>query len=160
MGINWNSKDHLSCILYGGTLKFNEREEYTFVYKDGSTKAKTRWVTKELICSRRVQPLRGTEYAKGGVYSTDEDTLLKLKPKDQETKNIILLIQKRRKLSKRCGTYYHGIPKLYESMGWTNETIHGKLNSAVAKTGRLSSSSPNQQNMDHEIRKCIISRYK
>lgn len=156
---NWNSKDHLSCILYGGTISIPIKEEYTFAYKDGSTRQKTRWTTKEFSFPRRVEPIRGTEYAKGGIYSSDDDTLSKLKIKDKETKKIIELIRKRRKLSKRCGTYYHGLPKLYEEMRWTNEIIHGQLMSPVTKTGRLASSKPNQQNMDHDIRRCIVSRY-
>lgn len=157
--INWNSKDHLSCVLFGGELKVDFKEDYIFIYKDGSTKPKTRWQQRVTNCPRRLEPLRGTEYSKGGVFSTDADTLLKLKPKDRTTRRIIELIQEYRKLDKQVGTYYHGIPKLYTEMGWTNQVIHGQLNSSVAKTGRLSSSRPNQQNMDHEIRKCIVSRF-
>lgn len=158
-GCNWNSKDQLSAVLYGGTIKLNFKEDYTFVYKDGSSAPKTRWAVREIVCPRRVEPRQGTEYAKGGVFSSDADTLSKLKPSDKATRRILELIEEHRKLDKKVGTYYHGIPKLYKEMEWTQSLIHGSLQSAVTATGRLSSVKPNQQNMDHDIRKCIVSRF-
>lgn len=158
-GTNWNSKDHLSAILFGGTVDYKYRERYLFTYKDGSTTTKERWSIRSVPRERRVAPLKGTEYSKGGVWSTDAGVLPKLKIHDRATKRIIELIQEHRKLDKRVGTYYHGIPKLYEEMNWTNSILHGSLQSSVTKTGRLSSTNPNQQNMDHKIRACIESRY-
>ena len=158
-GINWGSKDQLSYILYGGTLSLKFRESFIFIYKDGSTAPKERWSKFDHLLPRRIEPLPGTEYSKGGVFSTDEDTLSKLKPRDNNTKNIIFLMQEYRTLDKIVSTYFHGIPKLYEEMEWIKNIIHGQLNSVVTRTGRLSSSKPNQQNMDYEIRKCIISRF-
>ena len=157
--INWGSGDHLSAILYGGILAYDAKEEFIFTYKDGRTKLKERKKRFEIQMDRRVDPLPKTELAKEGYFSTGEPVLKKLKPKDKETKEILELVQAYAKLDKRVGTYYHGLPKLYEEMQWTNSILHGNLNSVVAATGRLSSTKPNQQNMDHEIRKCIVTRF-
>ena len=157
--INWNSKDHLSAILFGGDIPCRYREEYLFTYKDGSTATKSRWSERKITRERRLEPIDGTEYSKGGVYSTDAQTISRLKPRDPETKKILTHIKEYRKLDKKVGTYYHGLPKLYKEMGWTNSVIHGQLQSAVTATGRLSSKGPNQQNMDHDIRQCIVSRF-
>lgn len=157
--INWGSGDHLSAVLYGGILAYDDKEDYVFVYKDGRTKLKTRKKRYEIEMPRRVEPLPRSELAKEGYFSTSEPTLLKLRPSDKETKEIIRLVQQFNKLDKRVGTYYHGLPKLYEEMEWTNSTLHGNLNTCATATGRLSSTKPNQQNMDHEIRRCIVTRF-
>jgi len=157
--INWGSGDHLSAVLYGGILAYDDKEDYVFVYKDGRTKLKTRKKRFEIPMERRVEPLPRSELAKEGYFSTSEPTLLKLRPADKETKEIIRLVQQFNKLDKRVGTYYHGLPKLYNEMEWTQETLHGNLNTCATATGRLSSTKPNQQNMDHEVRRCIVSRF-
>ena len=157
--INWGSGDHLSAVLYGGILAYDDKEDFVFVYKDGRTKLKTRNTRFEIELPRRVEPLPKSELAKEGYFSTSEPTLLKLRPSDKETKEIIRLVQQFNKLDKRVGTYYHGLPKLYEEFEWTNSTLHGNLNTCATATGRLSSTKPNQQNMDHEIRRCIVSRF-
>ena len=157
--VNWNSGDQLSIILYGGTLSFDVQEEYVFTYKSGLTKTKTRWVKQTIPMPRRVEPIQGSDLKKEGFWSTDDTNLSKLKPKDKDTKTIIDLVLLLRKMAKKVGTYFHGLPKLYKDMQWTNNILHGNLQSAVTATGRLSSTKPNQQNMDHEIRKCIVSRF-
>ena len=62
-------------------------------------------------------------------------------------------------LEKRKTTYYHGLVKLIDEMNWTKGIIHGQLNQCVAKTGRLSSSKPNLQNFDGEIKTPFTTRY-
>lgn len=158
-GVNWASKEHLSAILYGGVFKYKYKETYIKMYKDGSSAEKERWVYVEQELPRLITPFKNTEYAKGNYWSTDDKYLSKYRPKENKTKKIIALVQKWRKIDKIVGTYYHGLPKLYEEMGWTKSLLHGQLNSAVTRTGRLSSNKPNQQNMDEKIRKCIISRF-
>ena len=56
-------------------------------------------------------------------------------------------------------TYYQGLPKLITEMNWEYGKIHGQLNQCVARTGRLSSSKPNLQNFDSEIKNLFGSRY-
>ena len=62
-------------------------------------------------------------------------------------------------MQKRMTTYYHGVPELIDSMNWKDSKIHGQLNQCRTKTGRLSSSSPNLQNFDGEIKTLLLSRY-
>ena len=73
-----------------------------------------------------------------------------------ELLNILLT---RATLEKRRSTYYIGLTKLIDTMKWKHNTIHGQLNQCVAKTGRLSSSKPNLQNFDGEIKTLFTTRY-
>jgi DNA polymerase I-like protein with 3'-5' exonuclease and polymerase domains len=162
-GINWGSPDQLSRVLYGGPLVIKGREQFPYTYKSGPRKGltvlKERGTTTVHELRRRIEPLPRTEAAKEGFFSTDEKTLGKLKATDPDTKWLLEGIQELRGLLKRLGTYYYGLPKLYKEMGWENNILHGSLNSCVAVTGRLSSTKPNQQNMDHKIRECIVTRF-
>jgi len=106
---NWNSGDHISALLYGGILKYDDTETYTFQYKDGRSAEKTRKVTKEVPLARLVTPLKGTELKKPGYWQTDADTLRKLNAKG-DAATVISSLLTRSKLDKQVGTYYHGIP--------------------------------------------------
>lgn len=156
--VDWDSKDNLSALLYGGIVKRKERVAHPFTYKDGTTTTKERWETKEYTFPRLVTPLPNTEYKKGGYYQTNEKVLLTLSA-DRKVREIIRLMLERTKLCKLVGTYYEGIPKLYREMGWENHIIHGSLVHCRAATGRLASRKPNQQNMDERVLECIESRF-
>lgn len=156
--INWNSGDWISAVLYGGTVLVDDKETYTFVYKSGRTAEKTRKIRREVTFPRLVEPLKNTATAKQGFFQTSEGVLKRLKA-NRKIREIIDLILERSKLDTKVTRYFHGLPKLYEVMDWTQNKIHGQLNHAVAKTGRLASSKPNQQNFDEEIRKCIQTRF-
>ncbi|MBR1851007.1 MAG: DNA polymerase I [Bacteroidales bacterium] len=88
-------------------------------------------------------------------YSTAEDVLLKLK----ENHPIVGLILEWRSLSKLIGTYLDSFPKLINP---TTGRLHTIYNQTVTSTGRLSSSSPNLQNIPirtergREIRKAFV----
>ncbi|MBQ0015392.1 MAG: DNA polymerase I [Bacteroidales bacterium] len=90
-------------------------------------------------------------------YSTAEDVLQKLSSKHP----IIDKILEYRSLSKLIGTYLDSFPKLINP---TTGRLHTIYNQAVTATGRLSSSSPNLQNIPirtergREIRKAFIPR--
>ena len=163
---NWASPDHVSSILYGGAIGHLAVEPFTFVYKSGETKEKFRKVTKEIVFPRLVEPLKGSGVKKNinedkeayHRFSTNEGILRTLKAAGP-AKTIINLLLSRRELEKKVGTYYHGIPKLMETMGWQNELIHSQLNHCVAATGRLSSSKPNVQNLEKLMRQCVFSRF-
>ncbi|HNL81787.1 MAG TPA: DNA polymerase [Chitinophagaceae bacterium] len=103
--------------------------------------------------------MKGSELKKEGYYSVDENTLMSLKTKNKEHKKLIDTILKLAKLEKLVGTYFHGIPKKMNEFGWKDNYIHGQLNQVVARTGRTSSSNPNQQNLDPEFKKLCVSRY-
>lgn len=156
---NPNSNEHLSAFLYGGIIK--ERIQYPIGhYKSGlrTGEVKYKWEEIDKIFAQRVKPLTGTELAKDGFYSTNEETLRKLKP-NKEGAEILNILLTRATLEKRKSTYYHGLVKLIDEMNWNKEKIHGQLNQCVAKTGRLSSSKPNLQNFDGEIKNLFQSRY-
>jgi DNA polymerase-1 len=157
-GLNWNSNDHLSAVLYGGILKVPYREKTERVLKDGSIKYGERDAVKEIEMPRIVQPLEKTECAKDGYWKTSEDILNSLKAKGT-AKKVIELVLKRSVLDKELNTYSLGLPKLYKEKHYTDEIIHGRLNQCVARTGRLSSSEPNMQNLSEAIRECFISRF-
>ncbi len=73
-------------------------------------------------------------------YSTEEAELVKLK----DTHKIVEQILEFRSLSKLQSTYVSALPKLINEA--TNK-IHTSYNQAVTTTGRLSSTSPNLQNI-------------
>jgi DNA polymerase I-like protein with 3'-5' exonuclease and polymerase domains len=156
--VNWGSPAHLSALLYGGDITWEERVPYEFVYKNPKkppvTKFKT--VEKSITLPRLVEPLKGSENSNG--FSTEEGVLKRLKPTGLAV-DIISRLLEIRGLNKLVGTYYHGIPKLAKEMNWENNIIHGQLHHCVTQTGRLSSSKPNQQNIDYGVRQCLITRF-
>lgn len=157
---NCGSGDHLSALLYGGTI----RHEYRLpigVFKSGIKIGQPRYkiFSEEFNQVQLVAPLKGSELKKEGYWSTDEQTLSSLKPRTKEIRELIQNILKLSKLEKLRDTYYFGIPKLIEEKGWQNNLIHGKLNQTVARTGRLSASEPNQQNFDPRLRELCRSEY-
>lgn len=156
--LDFNSKDHLSALLYGGTVKKKERITYPFTYKDGRSMDKSRWEIRSYTLPRLVEPLRGTEHKKGGYWETNEKTLNSLRS-SRRVKEIIKLILERNKTTKLVGTYYEGIPNIYREYMWEDEIIHGNLNHCRTRTGRLASSKPNQQNMSEEVLECITTRF-
>ena len=156
---NPNSNEHLSSFLYGGSIKYRVQVPAGF-YKSGDKKGqeKLKWEERERVFGRRMVPLKGSELQKEGYYSTDEKTLRSLKPTN-EGKEILQTILTRAELEKRKSTYYQGLVKLIDENNWNKGEIHGQLNQCVARTGRLSSSRPNLQNFDGEIKTLFTSRY-
>lgn len=156
---NLSSNEQLSCLLYGGSFKI-KRREVIGLYKTGMRKgqAKEKWVEHVIQFDRRITPLKGSELDKEGLFSTDEATLKSLKG-TKESKELIKLILERATLEKRLTTYYRGLVDLRTDMNWATNKLHGQLNQCVARTGRLSSSKPNLQNFDGEIKQLFGSRY-
>ena len=156
---NPSSNEHLSVLLYGGTIKVKRREAIG-IFKTGDKKGqvKERWADHEIKFDRLVNPLKGSELTKEGYFSTDEATLKSLKG-TKYAKELVELILTRATLEKRLTTYYTGLVDLRTSMNWNVNKLHGQLNQCVARTGRLSSSKPNLQNFDGEIKQLFGSRY-
>nr|WP_319400648.1 DNA polymerase I [uncultured Carboxylicivirga sp.] len=77
---------------------------------------------------------------KSGQYSTNEETLQKLKDKHE----IIPAILEYRGLVKLLNTYVEALPKLINT---STQKIHTSYNQAIVVTGRLSSTNPNLQNI-------------
>lgn len=153
---NPSSVDHLNAFLYGGTLSFR-RKVPDGVYKTGTRKGepKEKWETYEVTLPQRCKPIKGTELKKEGLYSVDDSTIKRLKG----AKDIRDLILTRAVLQKRLTAYYRGLNELITEHNWKKDKLHGVLNQCVARTGRLSSSKPNLQNFDGEIKSLLYSRY-
>ena len=79
------------------------------------------------------------KYGKGKVVSTAQDVLEEL----AETHPIAALVIEHRQLQKLKGTYLDALPVLADSEG----RIHTTFNQVGTATGRLSSTSPNLQNI-------------
>lgn len=158
--INFNSGDQLSALLYGGTVSMDRKEEYTFYYKDPrkAPVTKTRTVADKHDFPRLVEPIKGSELKKDGFWSTSEPILKKLRAKGT-AKEIIDILLERSSLDTKLSRYYFGFPKLVNEMEWADELLHTNLNHCVAETGRLSSTKPNVQNLEEEMRQCIITRF-
>lgn len=157
---NPNSGEHLSAFLYGGIIKERFQRPIGH-YKTGvrTGEVKYRWEEQDKEFPRRINPLPKTELKKEGFFSTNEETLRKLTPRSDEGKEILRIILARATMQKRMTTYYHGVPQLIDEMHWANGLIHGQLNQCRTKTGRLSSSKPNLQNFDGEIKTLFPTRY-
>lgn len=180
--INFNSDDHLSCLLYGGSVPCKYREVYYRELKSGEVVKKERWAIRYEDFPRLTAPLARTEGTKTAKFddeqlsrlnqeraekglerverrfSVAEPVLKRLKPK-KKAKRIIELILERAKIAKLDSTYYTGLVNKMDENGWEDGYIHGQFNQVVARTGRLSSSKPNLQNIAGDMKQLFVSRY-
>lgn len=157
--INFNSGDHLSAFLYGGTI-IEEGKEHVGFFKTGPRAGEPKYKNVEIKheLPRLFTPIRGSELKKEGFYATNADTLLKLKG-TKNTRHIINLIQRQVRLDSLLTKTYRGITRANANGFWDIGWLHGQFNQCVAQTGRLSSSNPNLQNLDGEAQDIFISRY-
>ncbi len=94
---------------------------------------------------------------KTGQFSTNEETLKRIENEHE----IIAQILAFRQLQKLRSTYVDALPKL---VNIKTQRVHSSFNQTVAATGRLSSTSPNLQNIPirtergREVRKAFIPR--
>ena len=160
-GFNSESGDHISALLYGGTITI-PCKELIGVYKTGDRKGEDKygWKDKHYSLPRLFNPLPRTELKKDGYWATGEDVLKQLRSRDKASKRVVEVILTLAKLEKIVGTYYNGLPKLRETMNWKPNMLHGNLNQVTARTGRLSSTKPNLQNLAGEAKSIFCSRYK
>jgi DNA polymerase I-like protein with 3'-5' exonuclease and polymerase domains len=159
-GFNSESGDHLSCLLYGGDITISRRE-LVGTYKTGDKIGldKYGWRDYNYTLPRLFNPLPKTELKKAGYWQTGEDVLKSLKSRDKAAKRVVQVILELAKLEKMVGTYYNGLPKLRETMNWKPNYLYGNLNQVTARTGRLSSTKPNLQNLHSDIKNVFLSRF-
>jgi DNA polymerase I-like protein with 3'-5' exonuclease and polymerase domains len=164
---NWDSGDHLSAFLYGGTIDEEIWNETNTVYKSGAKKGEE-YVRRQFAGTRSYsfpgvfKPLPRSAVQKSTdarpIYSTAEPILRQLKGGGRTGKAIVELLLRRAELEKLANTYYSKIPALMEEMEW-GDYVHGSYNQVVARTGRLSSNKPNMQNNPEVVDRMFISRF-
>lgn len=157
--VNFGSPEQVSKFLFGGQIT----QEYKVpigVFKSGAKIGQTRYKTMEKVYDlpRLVEPLKGSELKKEGIFSVEESTLLSIKT-NKVGKKLITWQLERVGLNKLVSTYLRGIPKRILESDWIDNILHSNLNQCVAQTGRLSSTKPNTQNLDKETKKFCISRF-
>lgn len=157
--INLGSGDHLSAFLYGGSI-VDEIRVPNGTFKTGSKVGLPRYqiIRNKIEFPRLFEPIENSALKKEGYWSTDEQTLRSLKGK-KEAKKVLVDLDRYAKLDKLNSTYYEGFNKLIAKMNWKQDEIHGQFNQVVARTGRLSASQPNQQNLSPEAKELFYSRY-
>lgn len=164
---NIDSGDQLSCFLYGGTHTEDVYAPVNKVYKSGPKKGQE-YVRNEYQGEKVTtfpgffRPLKNSEVAKSTpekrLYQTGDEVLQQLSARTKVQRRIIDLLRTRSKLEKLVGTYLLALPAMLEAYGW-GEYVHGQFNQVVARTGRLSSSKPNLQNMPGEADQFFTTRY-
>jgi len=167
---NWDSGDHLSALIYGGTIEFDYVTSEPSVYKSGDKKGqsyiKNSWHVEEVVFPGHFDPLPRTELkktknkvnVKTRLYKTDEPTLLSLKSRRKEAKELIsILVSRSEKL--KVGEMIASIEKKRKDLNWTDGMVHAQFNQNVVITGRLSSSNPNMQNTPLEVDELLVSAY-
>lgn len=154
-GFNWNSNDHLSALLFGGEIRGVVKRPDGF-FKSGQKVGQPKFRNEEVVYKlpRKYKPVRGSEREKEGYWSVDEDSLRKL-PKSELIDGILEI----KGLEKLNNTYYRKLQEHHDNMHFKPEIIHGQYNQVVARTGRLSSSNPNMQNIASDVKEIFTTRY-
>lgn len=180
--VNLGSTSQLSAILYGGYIHYPSTRVKETVLKSGLVKQRTVNCVRSYPVPGFTRPNPGTEVALtkklsdeelrqaqglaeqefAGIpyrkYSTDLGTLTGLSIKSKTGQEFVSLLLKRSELDQRLTTYLRKLPEMIQQFGWQEDIIHGQFNQCVARTGRLSSSGPNLQNLDSELHDIFISR--
>lgn len=166
--INFASGDQLSYFLFGGVLRQDVFNPVTETIKSGPNKGKERTInrfshTEEHKLQGFFKPIPDTEIKKSTpdnpIYQTSDEILSKLKATTKVQRSIIAALKRLAELEKLVGTYLEALPKLIKDKRWQDNYIHGQFNQVQARTGRLSSSRPNMQNVPSGADIFFISRY-
>jgi DNA polymerase I-like protein with 3'-5' exonuclease and polymerase domains len=150
---NASSDEDISKFLYGGVVELTIREEVG-VFKTGPKKGQKKYkkfkeanvvqsVLKYETFNLISEKFKDTFHKKkNGIYAVGEDVLREILK--HEDRGFIRNVLQYRKLKKDISTYYQGLEKHI----WVHDhVIHPKFNHCATVTGRLSSSSPNFQNI-------------
>jgi DNA polymerase-1 len=149
---NLSSGVELSAMLFGGVVK---RPREIWEMKTLKSKPETTYKMKIIYDDVKVKGLgfptkENMETKKKGVYQTNKDTIKFLKCKTKTQRNIKKWLIERsgaaKALESLLGKDGTGIINKVMSDG----LVHPKYNMTIAKTGRLTSSDPNGQNLPRE----------
>lgn len=91
----------------------------------------------------------------GGLPKTDEDAIKALKPTNENQRKFIELKKTESKLRKKITGYSDKFVVAVEN---NNCMLHGDFNQHVTGTHRLSSSHPNLQNIDRQLKRVVTAR--
>jgi DNA polymerase I-like protein with 3'-5' exonuclease and polymerase domains len=156
-----NSPKQWSQYFFGGTKKTKERE-LVGLYKNGKNKYKL--VDKETVIPAKVTyvPDKDKVSEKTGQVSVDDTVLLEIAghTSDAVVKTTVEKLLAYREVSKQLSTYVTGLSNHIICQPIGGEYIYGKLNHTATVTGRLSSTSPNLQNISNNpIKQIFKSRF-
>jgi DNA polymerase I-like protein with 3'-5' exonuclease and polymerase domains len=183
VSINISSTQQLSAIIYGGYINYVGTRIKQKQLKDGTIKETEVKAIKYYKLPGFAVPIKNSEtevtrsisnlellhkqekakeefkaipYRK---YSVDEAHLKMIHPRTNQGKVFINFLLQRAYIEQTLTTYLNKIPEMIADRHWKDDMIHGQFNQCVAKTGRLSSSKPNLQNLDTNLHHLFISRY-
>lgn len=157
--INLSSSGQVSCAMFGGTLMV-DGEEWVIRTLKNVSKYYTRHAKVPLeIKGLGFKPPKGLKINNKGIYSTDAKAVLAaLKPTNKKQKRFIDLLREYNGYAKQLSTYCDGLSKKA-----TDGILHPRFHQTTTATGRLSSSSPNSQNIPRAgnapVKKFFRSRY-
>jgi DNA polymerase I-like protein with 3'-5' exonuclease and polymerase domains len=169
-GFNFDSGDQLSALLYGGEIIYeypiSSKEVYKSGLKKGEAYIRNRWMAESVKFPNRFRPLPNTEVKKTKdnpsastrFYQVDDPTLKQLKTNRKENKELLKTLETRAKITK-VKEMMESMLNIISKFDWQDNLIHGQFHQNVVRTGRLSSSQPNQQNQPPELDQLLVSRY-
>lgn len=156
---NYASNKQLGSLLFGGDLTATVKVP-DGVYKSGAKKGLVKYKNEEIRHIVIQSPARKkmAKATEKGALKVDADVLKNLLSyavsSDEYTfiGNLLTIAD----VDKQLSTYYEGV----ENSIYPDGFVHQELNHCVTRTGRLSSSSPNMQNITNgPIKEVFVSRW-
>ncbi len=162
VAINLNSPQQVSALLYGGEVWRKVTTQVGF-YKTGKKAGQPKFVT-ELVAvalPQLIVPLEGTKLEDGEHWSSDQKVLGRLLNSrlPKPSRRLLTLLLEYSKEQRSLSSYTQGLPNLIKKMNWPTNMLYGRINQVSVVTGRTSSSEPNLQNFDSNLKHLFRSRY-
>lgn len=157
-GFNFNSDKQLGTLLWGGVLEYEVRTP-SGVYKTGVRKGMTKYaIKKEKTTLSPVVSLPPAKTPTGKIQVSEDILKQILAAKAGGTRTLVFVhdLLEYRTLTKQKSTYVDG---LFDSL-YDDDMLHPNINHTATRTGRLSSTNPNAQNITNgPVKKAFVSRW-